>query len=88
MLYWIIIIFYIPGHVTLWCLEALLVVYASDVIPWKNNKVMCCRMAKDWAQNIELWIKEIEREVSTGDRGYNQGMKKKTTTVWCTVCGD
>ncbi len=28
---------YIPGHVTRWCLEAIPVVFASDVIPWNNT---------------------------------------------------
>ncbi len=27
---------YIPGHVTLWCLEVVLVVCASDIVPQKN----------------------------------------------------
>ncbi len=29
-------VLYIPGHVTLWCLEVVPMVYASDVVPRKN----------------------------------------------------
>ncbi len=29
-------VLHIPGHMILWCLEVVLVAYASDVVPWKN----------------------------------------------------
>ncbi len=42
-MYWNAINFlYVPGHITLWCLELIPVVYASDVIPQTNMSELVC----------------------------------------------
>ncbi len=37
-------ILYIPGHMTLWQMEVIPVVYTSDVVSWKNANMLVC----DW----------------------------------------
>ncbi len=43
----VINVLYIPGHVMLWCVKVVPVVYAGDLIPWKNTSELawvggCC----------------------------------------------